>query len=286
VTSRGRQGSGATASAEDAPRRTSSASAPAPGPSVLEARAVDKVFDAADAAVVALQDVHLQVEANEFLVILGPSGCGKTTLLQMFGGLVSPTRGSVLYHGEPIARPPLGAGFVFQQPNLLAWRTVRRNVALPLETLRIKDPAAWDRVDRVLEMVGLKDFGEKYPRQLSGGMQQRAAIARALVHEPNVLLMDEPFGALDAITRERMNVELERIWEEQQKTVVLVTHSISEAVFLADRVVVMSARPGRIRRELRIPLPRPRTTAMMGSPEFGALSRELRSSIEGFEEAE
>jgi NitT/TauT family transport system ATP-binding protein len=255
------------------------------GRAVLEARAVNKVFAATDSPVIALRDVNLEVAPGEFLVILGPSGCGKTTLLRMFAGLERPTRGSVRYQGERIARPPRGAGFVFQQPNLLAWRTVRRNVSLPLETLGIKDPAAWAGIDRTLAMVGLEDFGQKMPRQLSGGMQQRVALARALVHEPQVLLMDEPFGALDAITRERMNVELERIWEEQRKTVVLVTHSISEAVFLADRVVVMSARPGQIRKELRIRLPRPRTTEMMGDPEFGELSSELRSSIEGFERA-
>jgi len=250
---------------------------------VLSATGVEKTFGTNRSAVTALQGVNLTVEHKEFVAILGPSGCGKTTLLRMFAGLAKPTQGSVAFRGEEITEPPHGIGMVFQKPNLLAWRDVRSNVALPLETLRIKDPAMWDRIDRVLDMVGLKDFGEKLPRQLSGGMQQRVALARALIHEPEVLLMDEPFGALDAITRERMNVELLRIWEEDRKTVVLVTHSISEAVLLADRVVVMSARPGQIRHIVKVPFARPRTEDLMGSTEFAQLARDLRSRIEGYE---
>lgn len=250
---------------------------------VLEACGVNKRFRGRKSNVVALRGVDLAIRDKEFVVLLGPSGCGKTTLLHMFAGLTAPTTGEIRFGHRRINGPPHGIGMVFQRPTLLAWRDIRKNVALPLETLHLKDKTSDERIDQVLELVGLADFAHHYPRQLSGGMQQRAALARALISDPSVLLMDEPFGALDAITRERMNVELLRIWDEQRKTVVLVTHSISEAVFLADRIIVMSARPGQVRHEVRVDLPRPRTMDMMADARFAALARDLRGRIEGYE---
>jgi NitT/TauT family transport system ATP-binding protein len=208
----------------------------------------------------ALDGIDLAVAANEFVVIVGPSGCGKSTLLKLIVGLLRPTRGSVHYRGAPVTDTIQEVGMVYQSPVLLPWRSVLSNVLLPIEILRRDVPAYTVEAHKLLAMAGLAAFARKTPRELSGGMQQRAALCRALITDPPLLLMDEPFAALDALTRDEMGQELLRLWEERRKTVVFVTHSIPEAVLLGDRVIVMSPRPGRIVREIPIGLPRPRTT--------------------------
>ena len=227
----------------------------------------------------ALAGVSFRVAPGEFLCIVGPSGCGKTTLLRILGGLAKPTGGSVYLEGEPLTAPRRRIGFVFQKAALLPWRTVLENVTLPLEIQGVEAAEARRRAEELLELVRLRGFEGAYPHELSGGMEQRVAIARALIHDPAILLLDEPFGALDALTRERMNLELLRIWRAKRKTVVMVTHSIQEAIFLADRVLVMSPRPGRIEASFPIPLPRPRRLEMLYDDEFGALSRQVRRAI-------
>ena len=227
----------------------------------------------------ALAGVSFRVAPGEFLCIVGPSGCGKTTLLRILGGLAKPTGGSVYLEGEPLTAPRRRIGFVFQKAALLPWRTVLENVTLPLEIQGVEAAEARRRAEELLELVRLAGFEGAYPHELSGGMEQRVAIARALIHDPAILLLDEPFGALDALTRERMNLELLRIWRAKRKTVVMVTHSIQEAIFLADRVLVMSPRPGRIEASFPIPLPRPRRLEMLYDDEFGALSRQVRRAI-------
>jgi len=225
----------------------------------------------------ALQDARFEVADGEFVTIVGPSGCGKTTLLKILAGILRASSGSVKLREHAIEGPSRDVGVVFQAPVLLPWRTVLENVMLPIELQR-RDRKEYEvRARYYLELVGLKGFEKKYPNELSGGMQQRVGISRALVHDPAVLLMDEPFGALDAMTREHMNLELLRIWQESRKTVMLVTHSISEAVFLADRVIVMSPRPGRITEILRVDLPRPRKLEMMNSEAFGVYASRIRS---------
>ncbi|HEY3606017.1 MAG TPA: ABC transporter ATP-binding protein, partial [Pseudonocardiaceae bacterium] len=196
--------------------------------------------------VTALRDVSFDVAPGEFVAIVGPSGCGKSTLLKVVAGLARPTTGEATLAGRPITGPRPDIGFVFQRAALLEWRSVRRNITLQAEMRHLRGTAVRDRVDRLIEMTGLRGFEDALPHELSGGMQQRVSLCRALVHEPPVLLMDEPFGALDALTREQMNVELHRIWRETGTTVLLVTHSIAEAVYLSNRVVVMSARPGSV----------------------------------------
>ena len=206
----------------------------------------------------ALDRVSLEVREGEFLAVVGPSGCGKSTLLRLIAGLLAPISGEILLKKKPVRGPQTDLGIVFQSPVLLEWRTVLDNVLLQLE-LRGMDPGPYrDRAHELLAQVGLGEFADRYPRELSGGMKQRAAIVRALIHDPPLLLMDEPFGALDALTREQMRIDLEALWATTRKTVVFITHSIDEAVLLADRVIVMSARPGRIERVLPISLPRPR----------------------------
>jgi NitT/TauT family transport system ATP-binding protein len=206
----------------------------------------------------ALDPLDLSVGDGEFVAIVGPSGCGKSTLLRLVAGLLVPTTGRVTLHGEPVTRPQTRLGIVFQSPVLLEWRNVLDNVLLQLE-LRGEDPRPHRaRALDLLRSVGLAEFADRYPRELSGGMRQRASIVRALIHDPPLLLMDEPFGALDALTREQMRIDLEALWLATRKTVVFITHSIDEAVLLADRVIVMSARPGRIERELHVDLARPR----------------------------
>ncbi len=227
----------------------------------------------------ALEGVDLRVADGEFLCILGPSGCGKTSLLRVLSGLVCPTQGRVYLDHEPLTRPSRRVGLVFQGANLMPWRTVLRNVTLPLEVAGVPLAEAEARARAFLDLVGLAGFEEAHPAQLSGGMQQRVAIARALVHDPVVLLMDEPFGALDALTRERLSLEFLRIWSARRQTVVMVTHDIQEAIFLADRVLVLSPRPGRVVLELLVPLPRPRTLDLLYTPEFAALAREVRGAI-------
>ena len=219
---------------------------------------VAKTFRRGNTETHALERIDLTVHDGEFVAIVGPSGCGKSTLMRLIAGLTSATGGSITLRGTRVVRPQTALGIVFQSPVLLEWRNVLANVLLQLE-LRGRDPAPHrERALALLATVGLADFADRYPRELSGGMRQRAAIVRALIHDPPLLLMDEPFGALDALTREQMRVDLEALWLETKKTVVFITHSIDEAVLLADRVVVMSSRPGRIERILNIDLARPR----------------------------
>ena len=222
----------------------------------------------------ALDEVSFQVCPQEFICVLGPSGSGKTTLLRVLAGLLAPTAGEVNFgdHQQP------RIGMVFQQSNLMPWRTVLENIRLPLELTGAADAEA--RARELIDLVGLTGFEYNWPRDLSGGMAQRVAIARALIHDPDLLLLDEPFGALDALTRERMWTELSRIWQARQKTVVMVTHSISESLFLADRVLVLSARPGKVKLDLEADLPRPRVDDIRYTPHFGRLARELKAAIE------
>ena len=226
--------------------------------------------------VVALRDIRLDVAEGEFLAIVGPSGCGKSTLLQILAGLVPASEGAVTVGGRRVNGPPEHMVYLFQQyaKSLFPWRTVLDNVAFAVEHRR-DDAHAFARP--FLAKVGLAEFAERYPWELSGGMQQRGAIARALVNNPSLLLMDEPFGALDAMTRDHMNTELQRIWLERRKTVLLITHSIPEAVFLADRVLVMSGRPGRIVDDIAVDFPRPRPVSLLGTPEFGAHVTHIRA---------
>jgi NitT/TauT family transport system ATP-binding protein len=217
----------------------------------------------------ALQDINLSIERGSLVTIVGPSGCGKSTLLRILAGILPRSSGEVLMGDRSVAGPSRDLGLVFQSPVLLPWRTILANVGVPAEIQSLDRNRAEKRARALLAMVGLSGFEDRYPSELSGGMAQRVGICRALVHEPSLLLMDEPFGALDAMTRETMNLELLRIWREQQITILLVTHSIPEAVFLADRVVVMTPRPGRVAEVLDIDLPRPRTMAMFNTPEFG-----------------
>lgn len=236
-----------------------------------------KVYQTNDGPVESLKPISLEVAKGEFVVVVGPSGCGKSTLLKMVAGLLPISAGRIDIAGKQVVEPLDDIGIVFQSPVLLAWRSIYRNIMLPVEMRGLDRDKYAKRADALIETAGLSSFKNKLPWQLSGGMQQRAAICRALVHDPSTLLMDEPFGALDAMTRERMNVELQRIWFAARKTVLLITHSIPEAVFLADRVVVMSERPGTIAAIYDIDLPRPRPLSVMGSPEFAKLTQTIRS---------
>lgn len=226
--------------------------------------------------VTALEAVNLTVHQGEFVSLVGPSGCGKTTLLKMLSGLLPVTDGSIDLGGTPVAGPRHDVGIVFQAPTLLPWRSIRDNVMLPVEIRRLDRDHFGRRATELLEMVGLSGFEDRLPNELSGGMQQRAGICRALVYDPDVLLMDEPFGALDAMTREFLNEELLRIWSTSGKTIVFVTHSIPEAVFLSERVVVMSPRPGRLEEVIDIGLPQPRRLAMMTTDEAGTFNNRIR----------
>jgi len=254
-------------------------SLPMPTP-ILVADHLTAVFPNHNGGLQALERVSLEVCPQEFVCVVGPSGCGKSTLLRLLAGLLRPTEGRVIFEGEPLVAPRRRIGFVFQKANLMPWRTVLANVALPLELQSVEPAEARRRAQELIELVGLSGFEQNLPRDLSGGMEQRVAIARALVHNPDVLLLDEPFGALDALTRERMGTELLRIWEARKKTVVMVTHSIPEALLLADRVLVLSPRPGQVRLALDVPLPRPRRMDMEYSAEFGALAAQVRRAIE------
>jgi NitT/TauT family transport system ATP-binding protein len=246
---------------------------------ILIAEHISHTYPGPTGAVPALEDVSFEVEAQQFICLVGPSGCGKSTLLRLLAGLLLPTQGRVLFEGQPLTHPRRRLGLVFQKANLMPWRSVLANVMLPLELQHVPAGEARARAQEVIELVGLAGFEQTLPRGLSGGMEQRVAIGRALVHNPEVLLLDEPFGALDALTRERMGAELLRIWEARKKTVVMVTHSIPEAVLLADRVLVLSPRPGQVRLSLDVSLARPRQMSMEYSPAFGALASEIRQAI-------
>ena len=245
----------------------------------ISVQQLSKLYTTRDGGVAALERISFAVDEGEFVAVVGPSGCGKSTLLKILAGLLSPSGGSASLRGSVIQGPRRDIGVVFQAPVLFPWRTVLDNVLLPIDVQGLGRerfmPAAMD----LLALVGLREFERRYPWELSGGMQQRVAITRALIHDPAMLLMDEPFGALDAMTREHMNLELQRIWMEKKKTVFFITHSIPEAVFLADRVLVMTPRPGRVVDDLRIKLPRPRPLDVMTTPEFGEYTRHIRGQF-------
>jgi NitT/TauT family transport system ATP-binding protein len=245
---------------------------------VVDLQGVSKEFKG---GTVALQDIDLQIERGEFVSLIGPSGCGKSTLLRVIGDLIEPSRGTATVNGKSArqARQHHDYGIVFQDAVLYDWRTVAKNVALPLELAGWSRERRQQRVEEMLDLVELRGFEQHHPWQLSGGMQQRVSIARALSFDPALLLMDEPFGALDEMTRERMNDELLRIWQASGSTVVFVTHSIAEAVFLSTRIVVMSARPGRISKVIPVDLPQPRTAAMREEPRFFELATEVREAL-------
>lgn len=248
---------------------------------ILVAHDLSMKYAGINGSLPALERVSLSVRSQEFMCVVGPSGCGKTTLLRLLSGLLMPTGGRVDFAGEPLVGPRRRIGFVFQQANLMPWRNVLDNIALPLELEGSTLETRRARAHEMIELVGLQGFESVYPRDLSGGMAQRVAIARALIHRPELLLLDEPFGSLDALTRERMASELMRIWSRHAVTVIMVTHSISEAVLLADRVLVLSPRPGSVRLELVIPLHRPRSLDMSYTPDFGRIAAMIRGAIEG-----
>jgi len=248
----------------------------------IEARGVRKHF--ADAGVTALEEVSLSIAPGEFVSVLGPSGCGKSTLLRCIAGLEIPSAGSVQVNGVEVRDPPEGLGMVFQRDALLEWRSVIGNLMLPIDFRRagaVERTAAGEHAARLLALTGLTGFENSYPSQLSGGMRQRVAICRALVDDPVLLLMDEPFGALDALTRDQMNVELQKMWLTERKTVVFVTHSITEAIWLGDRVVVFSPRPGRIADVIEVDLPRPRRLAVRSTAKFESYAARIRELFEG-----
>ena len=247
--------------------------------SILTASKLHKVYRTPARELLALEDVSFSVEVNEFVTLVGPSGCGKSTLLKIVGGLLDRTAGEVLFKGEPVQGPRRDIGIMFQTPVLFDWRTTLENVLLPTEILGLDRAEALRRARAVLTMVDLEGFEESYPSQLSGGMQQRVSLSRVLVYEPDLLLMDEPFGALDEFTRERLNLEIQRIWMQSRKTVLFVTHNIAEAVFLSDQVLVMTPRPGRLARVVRVPFPRPREIRLMKSVEFASLVFEIREVL-------
>ncbi|HLU52242.1 MAG TPA: ABC transporter ATP-binding protein [Acidimicrobiia bacterium] len=248
---------------------------------IVDAQKLTKTFSGNSGTVHALSDIDLQIESGEFVSLIGPSGCGKSTLLRLIGDLLAPTSGILTVNGKDPERARIDGdyGIAFQKATLLDWRTVRRNVELPLELAGVPAEERRGRADELLEMVNLSDFADHYPWQLSGGMQQRVAIARALGQRPPLLLMDEPFGALDEMTREAMQQELLRIWRDTGTTVVFVTHSIPEAVFLSTRVVVMSSRPGRITHRITVDLPQPRGMEARESPRFFELLTEVREAL-------
>ncbi len=242
---------------------------------------ITQVFTSSDGSqVTALDNARFGIGRHEFVAVIGPSGCGKSTLLRILAGLVSPTHGQVSLYGKPIDGPRDEIGIVFQKPTLLPWLNIRDNLTFPMRHKYGRVTAQEIlRGEELLEMVGLKEFGGKRPDELSGGMQQRAAIARALLHDPEILLMDEPFSALDALTRDELSLELLRIWTQRPKTVLFITHSIPEALLLADRILVMSARPGRVREIIDVDLPRPRSMQTLTEPRFNELANHIRRQV-------
>jgi NitT/TauT family transport system ATP-binding protein len=233
-------------------------------------------YDTSRGPLDALGPISLDVKDGEFVAILGPSGCGKSTLLKILSGLMPPGAGRAVLGGSPIDKPRRDVGIVFQQPTLLPWKTVLENVLVPVRVLGLYSPDVHKRAEELIHMVGLSKFSQHYPHELSGGMQQRVAIARGLVHEPTLLLMDEPFAALDALTREQLTLELQSIWERTRKSVIFITHSIQEAAFMADRIVVLSPRPGRIVHVETVGVARPRGLDSLSTPEFVATCDRLR----------
>jgi NitT/TauT family transport system ATP-binding protein len=245
-------------------------------PPILTVKNLSVVFPDNNGGLCALDDISFDVSPRDFICFLGPSGSGKTTLLRILAGLLNPSSGRVDFADN---HHP-GIGMVFQQAHLMPWRTVMDNIKLPLELEGLDAVSARIKAQEMIELVGLNGFEDSWPRELSGGMAQRVGIARALVHDPDLLLLDEPFASLDALTRERMWVELSRIWQAKQKTVIMVTHSINESLFLADRVFVLTQRPGKIKLEVKVDLPRPRKDDIRYTPHFGRLARKLRETIE------
>ena len=245
-------------------------------PPILTIRDLSATFPDNNGGLQALDRISFDVCPREFVAVLGPSGSGKSTLLRIVAGLLRPTAGEVNF--VHLQEPRIG--MVFQQSNLMPWRTALENIMLPLELDGEGELKARQKAQEMIELVGLEGFEKNWPRELSGGMAQRVAIARALIHDPDLLLLDEPFGSLDALTRERMWTELSRIWQARQKTVIMVTHSISESLFLADRVLVLTPRPGRVKLDLKVDLPRPRADEMRYTAHFGKLARKLKEAIE------
>ncbi len=243
---------------------------------ILTVNDLSVVFPDNNGGLHALEDISFEVCPQEFICFLGPSGSGKTTLLKTLAGLLAPSFGNVNF----VQNQQPKIGMVFQQSNLMPWRTVMDNIKLPLELEGVGAEQSRIKAQEMIELVGLRGFEDSWPRDLSGGMAQRVGIARALIHDPDLLLLDEPFGSLDAITRERMWTELSRIWQAKQKTVIMVTHSINESLFLADRVLVLTQRPGKIKFDLKVDLPRPRNDDIRYTPHFGKLARKLREMIE------
>jgi NitT/TauT family transport system ATP-binding protein len=246
------------------------------GRSEIALAGVSKTYRTRDGDVPSLRPLDFRIKEGEFFVVVGPSGCGKSTLLKLISGLLAPTAGEITVSGEKVTRPHGNVGIVFQNALLLPWRNILSNVMLPIDMKRLPREQYLPRAKDLIKLVGLDGFEKKLPWQLSGGMQQRASICRALVHDPKIMLMDEPFGALDALTRERMNLELMTIQRETGKTVLLITHSIPEAVFLGDRVLVMTERPGTIAAVYDVPLPRPRSLDVMADPVFTGLVQRIR----------
>ena len=249
-------------------------------PAILIAEGVCLIYQTRRGTIKALEGLDLSIGHGEFFSLIGPSGCGKSSLLKIAAGLLPQTSGSMTLDGSAVQGPRREVGVVFQNPTLFPWKTVLHNVLLPAETLNLEREAARYRADRLLKLVGLDQFADNYPNELSGGMQQRVGIARAMIHDPAVLLMDEPFAALDALTREHMIMELQDIWMTTGKSVLFITHSIPEAVFLSDRVAVMSQRPGRVIREHEVDLNRPRDLTTMASTAFNEVCNELRSELQ------
>ena len=250
--------------------------------SIMSLEGVTKRFSTqANDSVLALDKVSLSIERNQFVTLVGPSGCGKSTLLKIIGGIISPTDGAIQFGGNPLLKPSRQIGMVFQRPVLLPWRSAIDNILFPIEMLGWNVGEYREEAMRLIQLVGLSGFEKALPNELSGGMQQRVSICRALIYDPQMLMMDEPFGALDAMTREDLSIELLRIWTERKKTVIFVTHSIPEAVLLADRVVIMAARPGRVLMDLPVDLPRPRSLETERLPEFQDLVHTVREAIYG-----
>jgi NitT/TauT family transport system ATP-binding protein len=252
------------------------------GERFLDITGLDKVYASREGDIVALKDVSLSIGDAEFVSLLGPSGCGKSTLLRCVAALERPTRGTILLRGRTVSDPPNDMGMVFQRDVLLDWLTVARNILLPARIRRLPIDEWRPKAQHLLELIGLDGFAGRFPWELSGGMRQRVAICRALLLNPSLLLMDEPFGALDAMTRDELNLELQRLWLADAKTVLFVTHSISEAVFLSDRIFVMSRSPGRIVDTVTVDLPRPRDLAIRETPEFSRYVARIRQIFEGF----